>query len=205
MTAANGKRVALYLRVSTAGQTVENQRRELKAVAKRHGWKIITVFADEGVSGAQGREGRPGFDALMMAVSRREVDMVAAWSVDRLGRSLKHLVDFLGEIHSKGIDLYLHQQGLDTSTPAGRALFGMMSVFAEFERSIIVERVKSGLARAKAEGKKLGRRPVSADKEAAVRACLGQGFGLIKTAKTCGVGVSVVQRIKASVCLIELR
>ena len=166
MTTANAKRVALYLRVSTAGQTVENQRRELAAVAERHGWQVAAVFADEGISGARGRDGRPGYDALMMAVGRHEVDMVAAWSVDRLGRSLQHLVEFLGEIHGKGIDLYLHQQGLDTSTPAGRALFGMMSVFSEFERAIIVERVKSGLARAKAEGKKLGRRPVSADKEA---------------------------------------
>jgi DNA invertase Pin-like site-specific DNA recombinase len=197
MTQRKAKRVALYLRVSTAGQTVKNQRRELMAVAKRHGWKIVAEYADEGISGAKAREKRPGFDALMTAVCRREVDMVAAWSVDRLGRSLQHLVEFLGEIHGKGIDLYLHQQGLDTSTPAGRALFQMMGVFAEFERAMIVERVNAGLARARAEGKTLGRPSVGPEKEAAVRACLGRGFGIMKAAKACGVGVSVAQRIKA--------
>src|SRR5437016_2215846 len=141
------KRVALYLRVSTSGQTVENQRRELAAVAQRHGWRIVSTFKDQGVSGAKGRDKRPGYNQLCSGIARREFDMVAAWSVDRLGRSLRDLVGFLGELHAKGVDLYLNQQGLDTSTPAGRAMFQMMGVFAEFERAIIVERVKAGLAR----------------------------------------------------------
>jgi DNA invertase Pin-like site-specific DNA recombinase len=132
-----GKRVALYLRVSTSEQTTHNQQRELQAVADRHKWDVVGVFEDAGISGAKGREQRPGLDAMMKVVSLREVDMVAAWSVDRLGRSLIDLLGFLGELHSKGVDLFLHQQGLDTSTPSGRAMFQMMGVFAEFERAMI--------------------------------------------------------------------
>src|SRR5438477_187421 len=127
------KRVALYLRVSTGEQTIENQDRELRDAARRHGWTIATVFKDEGISGAKGRDKRPAFDRLCRAMVRREFDLVAAWSVDRLGRSLQDLVAFLGEVQGSGIDLYLHRQGLDTSTPAGKALFQMMGVFAEFE------------------------------------------------------------------------
>jgi len=191
------RRVGLYLRVSTNGQTVENQRRELTATAEHHGWTVVAEYVDQGISGAKGRERRPAFDRLMKAVTRREIDMVAAWSVDRLGRSLQDLIGFLGEVHGAGVDLYLHQQGVDTSTPAGKALFQMMGVFAEFERAIIVERVNAGLARARAEGKVLGRPTVGLKKENAVRACLKQGMGLIRTAKQVGVGVSVVQRIRA--------
>ena len=106
----------------------------------------------------RGESNAPGLDKLLQAVARREVDIVLSWSVDRLGRSLQDLLSFLAELHAKGVDLYLHQQGLDTSTPAGKALFQMMGVFAEFERAIIRERVRSGLARAKAQGKILGRR-----------------------------------------------
>ena len=125
-----------------------SRRRELDAVASRHDWKIVATFADEGISGTKSRDQRPGFDQLCQGVARREFDQAAAWSVDRLGRSLKDLVMFLGELHAKGIDLYLHQQGLDNSTPAGKAMFQMMGVFAEFERAMIVERVNASLARA---------------------------------------------------------
>jgi DNA invertase Pin-like site-specific DNA recombinase len=121
------------------------------AVAARHGWDVVAEYKDEGISGAKGRYQRPGFDALCVGVARKEYDMIASWAVDRLGRSLKDLVDFLGDMHSKGVDLYLHQQGIDTTTPTGRMMFQMLGVFAEFERSMIVARVKTGLARAKAE------------------------------------------------------
>ena len=194
-----GKRIALYLRVSTAEQTVENQQRELRAVAKRHGWNIVAVFKDEGISGTKGRDKRPGFEQLCQGVARRDFDQVAAWSVDRLGRSLQGLVAFLAELHAKGVDLYLHQQGIDTSTPAGKAMFQMMGVFAEFERAMIVERVKSGLARARSQGKRLGRPLLSADKERAVRRLLSKGTGILKAARTAGVGVSAVQRIKMTI------
>src|SRR5690348_13222919 len=151
-------RVAIYVRVSTSEQNTRNQRRELKAVAERHGWAVTSVYEDAGISGAKGRQHRPGLDAMLKAVARREIDMVAAWSVDRLGRSLTDLLSFLGDLHAKGCDLFLHQQGLDTSTPSGRAMFQMMGVFAEFERAMIRERVMAGLARAREEGTALGRR-----------------------------------------------
>ncbi len=128
------KRVALYLRVSTGEQSTDNQRRQLRRAARDHGWKVVATFEDAGISGANGREKRPAFDKLLHGIARKEFDLVASWSVDRLGRSLQDLVGFLGELHAKGVDLYLHQQGLDTSTPAGRAMFGMLSVFSEFER-----------------------------------------------------------------------
>lgn len=193
------KKVALYLRVSTSGQTVENQQRELEAVAARAGWEITHVFKDEGISGSKGRERRPGFDALLKAATRREFQMVAAWSVDRLGRSLQDLVAFLSEIHGAGVDLYLHQQALDTSTPAGKAMFQMMGVFAEFERAIIVERVKSGMARAKAKGTRLGRPAVPAEKIEAIKADLARGVGILKTARLHGVGTMTVQNIKKEI------
>ena len=192
------KRVAFYLRVSTGEQTTANQRRELEAVAARAGWSVVAVFEDAGISGAKGREQRPGYDALLRAVTRREVDMVAAWSVDRIGRSMPDLVSFLTELHARGADLYLHQQALDTSTPAGRAMFQMMGVFAEFERSMIQERVKAGLARAKADGTKLGRPTIGGDIEARIRALRAEGMGIVKVAKALGVGVSAVQRVVAT-------
>src|SRR5215471_6578871 len=151
------KRAVMYLRVSTLDQTTANQERELRQVAERAGWEIVKIYKDHGVSGAKGRDKRPAFDALQKAATRREFDVVMAWSVDRLGRSLQHLIAFLSEIHATGVDLFLHQQGLDTTTPAGKALFQVMGVFAEFERSMIQERVRAGLKRAKAEGKRLGR------------------------------------------------
>ena len=195
---SKGKRVAIYLRVSTSEQTTVNQRRELEAVAKRHGWHAVRVFEDAGISGAKGRQARPGLDELLKAVARREVDMVAAWSVDRLGRSLTDLLEFLRDLHAKGVDLYLHQQGLDTSTPSGRAMFQMMGVFAEFERAMIKERVLSGLARARAEGTQLGRRRLEdtdARKVAAIRRARAEGKGIRAIATDLGVGVRTVMRI----------
>src|SRR5437870_2806579 len=147
-----GKRTALYLRVSTSGQTVENQRRELLAAAERHGWTIVAEFVDHGVSGSKGRDRRPQYDALCAGIARKEFDRVAAWSVDKIGRSLPDLVGFLEDLRAKGVDLYLHQQSLDTATPSGRMVFGMCSVFATFEREMIIERVNLGLARARARG-----------------------------------------------------
>ena len=192
------KRVAFYLRVSEDGQTIENQRGELAAVAKHHGWDVVAEYADERISGAKGRDQRPAFEKMLKAVTRREVDMVAAWSVDRLGRSLQDLLAFLGEVQGAGVDLFLHQQSLDTSTPAGRAMFQMLGVFAEFERSMIVARVHAGLKRARKEGKRLGRPSIAPAVEARVKAALAKGgLGMLKIADQCGVGSGTVQRIKA--------
>ena len=189
------KRVAIYLRVSTSKQETSNQRRELEAVAARSGWQIVKVYQDTGVSGAKGRDQRPGLDAMMKAVNSKEFDMVATWSVDRLGRSLTDLLWILQGLQDKGVDLFLHQQGLDTSTTAGKAMFQMLGVFAEFERGIIRERVNAGLARARANGTKLGRRPVKPTVEARIRQLRAKGDGILKIGKKLGIGTSVVQRV----------
>lgn len=195
------KRVAIYVRVSTDGQTVENQLGELRQVAQRHGWEIAHTYADEGISGTKGRDGRPEFDKLLKAIARREVDMVAAWSVDRLGRSLKDLVSLLSDLQAKGVDLFLYQQGLDTSTPSGRAMFQMLGVFSEFEAAMIRDRVRTGVARAQRNGTKsgkaIGRPRLNRDKEAAAQKLLGDGVGILKVAKTLKVGTGTVSRIAA--------
>jgi len=189
------KNVALYARVSTDGQSTENQLRELRAAIERNGWTIVAEYVDRGISGAKGRKDRPRFDALLDGVTRREFDMVAAWSVDRLGRSLQDLVGFLADLQSKKVDLYLHQQALDTSTPSGKAMFGMLGVFAEFERTIIQERVRAGLARARAKGTTLGRPRTDPKVEQQIRNLAAKGVGKVKIARTLGIGVSVTQRV----------
>lgn len=182
------KRVAFYVRVSTDGQTVENQLGELRVVAKRHGWHVVQIYADRGISGTKGRDKRPEFDNLRKAIARREVEMVAAWSVDRLGRSLKDLVSLLSDLQEKGVDLFLYQQGLDTSTPSGRAMFQMLGVFSEFEAAMIRDRVRTGVSRAKQHGTKSGRpigRPrLNEDREIAARKLLLEGVGILKVART---------------------
>ncbi len=192
------KKIALYARVSTTGQTTDNQLAELREVASRHDWDIVAEFVDHGISGAKGRDQRPEFDAMLKAAMRREFDLIAAWSVDRLGRSLQDLVSFLSEVHAKGINLYLHRQGLDTTTPAGKAMFQVMGVFAEFEREMIRERINAGLARAKERGTKSGRpigRPRIPDKTlAAIHAARAQGKGIKRIAHEVGCGVGTVQK-----------
>lgn len=188
------KRAAVYLRVSTREQSTDRQRAELAEVAQQRGW-VVQVFEDAGISGAKGRDKRPALDAMLREVTRGKVDVVAAWSVDRLGRSLRDLIGMLEELRAVGCDLYLHQQGIDTGTPAGRAMFAMLGVFAEFERCMIQERVRSGLARARARGKRLGRTPISAATEDRIRALRAEGMGLQRIARTVGCGVSAVQRV----------
>jgi DNA invertase Pin-like site-specific DNA recombinase len=188
------KRAVLYLRVSTLDQTTANQERDLREVAERAGWQVVKVYKDHGISGAKGRDKRPAFDALHRAAARREFDIVMAWSVDRLGRSLKDLVNFLDELRALNVDLFLKTQGIDTTSPSGKAMFGMLSVFADFERSIIQERVRAGLVRARSEGKVLG-----PNVETAIRKTLAAGTGMIKAAKMHGVGVGTVQRIARAI------
>ncbi len=189
------KRAALYLRVSTGEQTTENQKRELEQTAKRAGWEIVEIYEDAGISGAKGRDKRPSFDRLLKDAARRKFDIIAAWSVDRLGRSLQDLVSFLSDIHGYGVDLYLHQQGIDTTTPAGKAMFQMLGVFAEFERSMIRERIMAGVARAREDGVVFGRPLTDSKVEDAIRATLESGVGILKASRLHGVGTSVAQRI----------
>lgn len=189
------KRVAIYARVSTDSQTTENQLAELRTAAERHGWEVAGEYVDHAISGAKGRDQRPEFDRLLKGAARREFDVIAAWSVDRLGRSLQHLVSFLGDIQAAGVDLYLHQQGLNTTTPSGKAMFQMCGVFAEFERSMIQERVKAGLRRAKDQGR-IGGRPKVADKTVErVLELRSQNMGMLKIAQSVGCGTGTVQRI----------
>ena len=204
-TPGHAKACRLYVRCSTEEQTTQNQIRELRAVAERHGWAIVAVFDDAGVSGSLAREDRPAMKALLRVVARREVDMVAAWSVDRLGRSLLDLLGFLGELHAKKVGLYLHQQGLDTSTPGGRAMFQMLGVFAEFERSMIRERVLAGLARARHSGTKsgraIGRPPVADATKEAIQALLQAGERERAIVAQLGVSKGSVGRVRAAMAL----
>jgi DNA invertase Pin-like site-specific DNA recombinase len=196
------KRVAIYARVSTGEQTTANQMRELRAWAKNAGHDVVQVFEDAGISGTKGRDKRPGFDAMLKAATRREFDVLAVWSTDRIGRSMPDLLETLQTIRGSGRGLYIHTQALDTTMPAGRALYQMLGVFAELEREMIVARVNAGMARAKVHGTKTGKaigRPRTGDAtEAAVRSMLDTGAGILKTAKAVGVGTSTVQRIKAT-------
>ena len=195
-------RAALYLRVSTSDQTTQNQERELREAVSRLGHEIVAIYSDNGISGAKGRAHRPEFDRLHRDAVRRRFDIVMAWSVDRLGRSVQDLVSFLNEIHASGVNLYLHQQGLDTTTPSGRAMFQMMGVFAEFERAIIRERVVSGMARAKASGTKsgkaIGRPRLDPARREAIRATYrAGGLSLRAIARQYGVAVETVRRVLA--------
>lgn len=187
-------RVAFYLRVSTGEQTTANQRLELEAVARSRGWTVVEVYEDHGISGAKGRHQRPQFDRLLKDAIRGKFDLLAAWAVDRLGRSLQDLVVSLGDLQAAGVGLYLHRQAVDTSTPSGRAMFGMLSVFAEFERAMIQERVKAGLERAKAMGKTLGRPKVEVD-QIRVGKAIADGLSIRQTAAHLGITPSKVQRV----------
>jgi DNA invertase Pin-like site-specific DNA recombinase len=191
------KRAAIYARVSTRNghQDPETQLLALRQVPERAGWEIVEEYIDHGISGAKGRDQRPGFDQLLKGATRRRFDVVMAWSVDRLGRSLQDLVAFLGDMHAQGVDLYLDRQGVDTTTPGGKALFQMMGVFAEFERAMIRERVCAGLDKARARGKRLGRPKVPVSIERAIRAARNTGKGQLAIARELRVGVSMVRRV----------
>jgi DNA invertase Pin-like site-specific DNA recombinase len=183
-------RVAIYTRVSTNHQTTENQRLELRRVAECRGWKIVKEYTDDGISGAKGRDQRPALDAMLKAATRRDFDLVATFAVDRLGRSLQNLLETVNELHSVRCDLYLHQQAIDTSTPAGRLAFSVFGAMAEFERSLIRERVAAGLARAKANGTKLGRPSNMNDGlRAAIVALRGKGQSIRQISAGFGLGV----------------
>ncbi len=190
------KRAALYLRVSTDGQTTDNQRLALEAVAAQRGWTVTEVYEDTGISGAKGRDKRPGLDRLLKDATRARFDVVMGWALDRLGRSLADLIDTLRTLEQSRVDLFLHQQAIDTTTPAGRMFFHVTGAFAEFEREMIRSRVNAGLDRARARGVRLGRPKVAGKTETAIREQLGAGTGILKVAKTLGVGVSTVQRIR---------
>ena len=189
------KRAALYVRVSTDAQTIENQIRELRQVAGRRGWHVVEVYSDAGISGAKGRNGRPALDSMLKDASRRKFDVVMAWAIDRLGRSLSDLLDTIRHLEACGVDLYLDQQAIDTTTPMGKLVFQLTGAFAEFERTMIRQRIKAGLKRAIAQGVKLGRPKIDSATERKVRNQLAKGVGILKVARSLGIGTGTVQRI----------
>jgi DNA invertase Pin-like site-specific DNA recombinase len=204
------KRAALYVRVSTDHQTVENQIRELSQVAERRGWEVVEIYRDAGISGAKGRDGRPGLDAMLKDASRRQFDVVMAWAIDRLGRSLVDLLGTIQGLEACGVDLYLDQQNIDTTTPAGKLMFQITGAFAEFERTMTRTRVNAGLKRAKDQikqkghfvtkhgevRKRLGRPSADPAKLQKARAELAKGIGINRVAKSVGLGVGTVQKLK---------
>ena len=186
-------RTALYLRVSTNAQNADNQLHELQRIAALREWKVVKVFRDDGISGSKGRDERPALDQLLKAATRREFDLLAVWSIDRLGRSLQHLVTTVNDLHAQGVQLYFHQQAIDTTTPSGKLMFGVFSSFAEFEREMIRERIKLGVERARKEGKKLGRpSSVTESTRAAIVELYKKGMSPKKISQTlkCGVGTA---------------
>jgi DNA invertase Pin-like site-specific DNA recombinase len=194
---SNIKKCALYSRVSTESQTTENQIRELRVYASRMNYQIVAELSDNGISGSKGRKDRPGYARLCEMVARKEIDIVLAWSVDRISRSLQDLLSFLGELKAKNVDLFLHQQNLDTSSPSGRALFQLLGVFSELEREICRERIKSGLARAVANGKKLGRKSIATEPAVinSVKLLRQNGHSIRSIAKNLRIGIGTTQKI----------
>ncbi len=189
-------RVALYIRVSTSQQTTENQRIELERVAQSRGWQVIEVYSDEGISGSKGRSERPALNALLKDAVRGKFDLLAVWSIDRLGRSLQHLVSTINELNAVGVDLYVHQQALDTSTPSGKLAFSIFGALSEYERELIRERTRAGLERARRNGVKLGRPTNLNDSvKAAIVALRSQNHSIRTIAKQLRVGCGTVYRV----------
>ena len=190
------KRIALYARVSTDKQTVENQLIELRSLCERLGYSIVQEYTDNGISGAKGRNDRPALDAMLKAATQRKFDMVMCWSIDRLGRSLQNLVEILNELQALGIDLYFQQQVMDTSTPSGRMIFSVFGAIGEFERNLIRERVIAGQQRAKANRVKLGRKSKMSDgMKSAVKLLREKGMGIKQIARELQIGVGTVYSV----------
>ena len=191
------ERVAIYGRVSTLEQNTDNQINFLQEIVTRNGWKLVQVYVDEGVSGTKGRDKRPEFDRLCKDMVRRKFNRILVWDISRLGRSLQHLVEFLNDVHSVNCHLYIHQSGLDTSTPSGRMMFQMVGVFSEFERSMISERVKLGLTRVKSKGVKLGRpMKITTQTKKQIWMLLDEGVSLSEVAKSLEISKMSVSRVK---------
>jgi DNA invertase Pin-like site-specific DNA recombinase len=190
------KRAAIYVRVSTDKQTVENQVTALRQIAERRDWQVVEQYSDAGISGAKGRDGRPGLDQMLKDAQRRKFDVIMAWAIDRLGRSLIDLLSTIQTLEASGVNLYLDQQSIDTTTPAGKLMFQVCGAFAEFERSMIRQRVNAGLKRAVAAGKTLGRPKVDPAIEKRIQAQLRSGKGMRKIARELGVGTGTVQRVQ---------
>jgi DNA invertase Pin-like site-specific DNA recombinase len=189
-------RVAVYARVSTTTQDPETQLRELRTYVERRGWSLTEEFVDHGVSGA--KESRPALDRLLRAARQRKLDVILVWALDRFGRSLRHLVTVIDELGALGVGFVAFTQGVDTTTsnPAGLLTLQVLGAVAEFERAMIRERVRAGVAKARAQGKHLGR-PRKEIRPERVHHLRAQGMSLRAVGKHLGVSKNLVARVLA--------
>jgi DNA invertase Pin-like site-specific DNA recombinase len=196
------RRAALYLRVSTDKQTVKNQEIQLRQVAERRGWEVVEVYSDAGISGAKGRKDRPDLDRMLKDAQKGKFDIVMAWAIDRVGRSLIDLLGTIQHLEACGVDLYLDQQNIDTTTPMGKLIFQVTGAFAEFERSMLRQRINLGIERARKHGTKsgapIGRAPIDPAKADLAREGLAKGMSYRAAAEAAGVSLGTVQRIAAA-------
>jgi DNA invertase Pin-like site-specific DNA recombinase len=188
--------VALYCRVSTRDQTVANQQMALRDGAQARGHVIVAEYLDEGISGSKGRDKRPGLDRMLGDAVGAKFDVLACTEISRLGRSLAHFVQTVAELRALGIDLYLHRQAIDSTTPAGRMQLNVFASMAEYVRELTIERTREGMERARRQGKHLGRPRVSAHKQERIRALLAAGTSLSRAQRIARVGKSTVIRIR---------
>ena len=194
------EKVVIYGRVSTLGQTSENQTLMLNEIVQRNGWELVDTYIDDGISGSKGRDKRPEFDRMCKDMIRRKFNRILVWDISRLGRSLQHLVEFLNDVQSVDCNLYIHQSGLDTSTPSGRMMFQMVGVFSEFERSMISERVKLGLQRVVSKGGTLGRRKTVTDNmKSHIMELRKDGLSFSQISTSVGISKMSVSRVINSV------
>lgn len=188
-------KVLIYARCSTLQQNPENQLNELRQVAQRFNWSIVNEYVDKGISGSKGRDKRVQFDDMLKSAMRGYADLVMFWSIDRASRNLSHLVEMMNDLHAKNIGMYFHQQNIDSTTSSGRAMLQMAGVFAEFERSMLKERILASHERARAEGKTIGRKSIVNDGMInSVKFMREQGMGIRKIASTLNIGVGTVYR-----------
>ena len=186
-------RVALYARVSTLDQHPESQLTDLRRYARERGWSNVVEFVDHGVSGT--RDSRPALDKVMAAVRARHVDVVVVSAFDRFGRSVRHLIEALELFHHYGVDFVSLRESIDTGTALGKMVFTIIGAVAELERSLIVERVKAGLRRARADGKRLGRPPLRVDRRQ-LDSVIAQQLPIRDAARALGISVSSFIRVR---------
>ena len=185
-------RAAVYLRVSTVDQNPESQLHDVLALAQQRGWEVVERYTDHGVSGTKSR--RPGLDNMMADARRGKFDVVVVWACDRVARSVRHFLEVLDELQHCNVQFISFRENIDTAGPLGRAITVIIGAIAELERSLIVERVRMGMRRARLEGRHIGRLPVHVDIEA-LRRDRSRGMSLREIAKTHRLGKTTVARL----------
>jgi DNA invertase Pin-like site-specific DNA recombinase len=185
-------RAAIYTRVSTLDQNPQSQLLDLQQLASQRGFEVMKTYVDHGVSGTRAR--RPGLDEMLFDARRHQFDVVLVWAADRLARSVKHFVDILAELDHLKIGFISYREQIDTAGPLGKAIMTIVAAIAELERSLIVERVRAGMRRARLEGRHIGRKPLAVDESAIIRD-RGRGLSLRQIAKTHQISTATVRRV----------